>query len=113
MKRYLTGKQKGPNIAIDGGIFEGHLGTGSGHNVLSHVCLTFTDLLLCRAKEVDWVNYVTRTAVEDFASHIRLFHSAQEKHAKLTKKEGKIIKSLFIVTKCTLSPSGWQNGRCL
>lgn len=40
-----------------------------------------------RAKEVDWVNYVTRTAVEDFASHIRLFHSAQDKLKKLSHKE--------------------------
>ncbi|PIK56695.1 putative sorting nexin-13 isoform X1 [Apostichopus japonicus] len=40
-----------------------------------------------RAKEVDWVNYVTRTGVEDFASHIRLFHSAQAKHRKIISKE--------------------------
>ncbi|XP_071812526.1 sorting nexin-13-like [Apostichopus japonicus] len=48
-----------------------------------NVIITFAN----RAKEVDWVNYVTRTAVEDFASHIRLFHSAQTKHRKIISKE--------------------------
>ena len=45
-------------------------------------------VLYFRSKEVDWEKFFTKKLVDDFASHLRLFRTAQEKIRKWEQKEG-------------------------